>query len=39
MDIQATKIKLAIKILETEDVSFIEKVFAIIEEHNASKEK
>jgi hypothetical protein len=39
MDINEKKIKIAIKILETEDVSLIEKTLALIEEYNSSREK
>lgn len=39
MDINEKKIKLAIKILETEDTSLIEKTLVLIEEYNSSTEK
>lgn len=39
MDINEKKIKLAIKILETEDASLIEKTLTLIEEHSTSTEK
>ncbi len=39
MDINEKKIKLAIKILETEDASLIEKTLVLIEEYNSSTEK